>query len=122
MKLNPALLMKLIQLIDESSNLAGNEWALLKLKDVFSKNSSDTQELQLQNISKRLQQIEQYLSLDTEPKIDYSDFPEDVGIILFRDCIVMSRFESGLANHSVDFLEFCRYAHKQLEGMLNFFM
>ena len=82
----------------------------------------------------RISKIEEYLALDW--KLDdispagtkYEDvtysFIKDVAVrdMLVSDFREMMRYRYGTRSHKADFMEFCKYAHFQLEGLVNYFM
>ncbi len=77
--------------------------------------------------SSRVAEIERYLGLDfgvdrQKSLIDYS-FIDDEFVFqqLVSDNREMMRFRYGTRSHSIDFLEYCRYAHLQAEMLLNYF-
>ena len=73
-----------------------------------------------------IRQIKEYLSLDfgidQEDLEDY-DFVSDkkVRLQLLTDYREMLRYQFGTRNHRVDFLEFCRFAHLQVEMLVNYY-
>ena len=81
----------------------------------------------------RIDHIEKYLGLDysldfIDPKnlildIDYS-FISSVGLRtqLKADFREMMRYRYGTRSHKSDFVEFCKYAHFQIEALTNYFM
>ena len=74
------------------------------------------------NYGSDIKKIEKYLSLNGYKIIDYSKIK--VKIIrdqLNRDCIEMHKYRLGLINNTVNFEEFCRYAHLQAEELLNYY-
>jgi hypothetical protein len=120
MKYKKENLIKLLKLVEEISRQPGNEWFLEGLQNKFSENErlpnpgSETLEA-------KINLIRDYLSIDLNRVIDYSYFEEPTRESLFRDCIEMGRYEKGAPSHKIDFGEFCRYAHLQAEGMINYF-
>lgn len=74
------------------------------------------------NSSLQLSKIEEYLKLDGYKIIDYTAIKNvRVRNQLFRDCIEMSKYRLGKINDTISFDEFCRYAHLQVEELLNYF-
>lgn len=75
----------------------------------------------------RIRLIEKYLGLDyavdsKNSVIDYSFVKlPDVRIQLVSDNREMMRFRYGTRYHEIDFDEFCRYAHLQIEMLLNYY-
>ena len=75
----------------------------------------------------RLKHIESYLGLDYyvdgQPSlIDYSYVPEaEIRAQLISDNREMMRFRYGTRYHAISFVEYCRYAHLQVEMLLNYF-
>ena len=75
----------------------------------------------------RLKHIESYLGLDYyvdgQPSlIDYSFVSEaEIRAQLISDNREMMRYRYGTRFHTISFDEFCRYAHLQVEMLLNYF-
>lgn len=82
----------------------------------------------------RIDNIERYLGLDykldtVKPagtiynSLDYS-FIREEGLRdkLYCDFREMMRYRYGTRSHKIDFEEYCRYAHFQLEALTNYFM
>jgi hypothetical protein len=85
-------------------------------------------------VDERVDKIVQYLGLDFKldtatpsdtkyAEISYS-FIKDAAVrdMLVSDFREMMRFRYGTRSHKADFMEFCKYAHFQLEGLVNYFM
>ena len=79
------------------------------------------------NESKDLEHIETYLGLDyyvdsQQPNIDYS-FIQYIGVRnqLISDNREMMRYRYGTRSHAISFDEYCRYAHLQIEMLLNYY-
>lgn len=82
----------------------------------------------------RVDKIEQYLGLDYKldtitpdgtkyKNIDYSFITDDaLREQLESDFREMMRFRYGTRSHKIDFKEFCKYAHFQLEALVNDYM
>ncbi|WP_294920631.1 hypothetical protein [uncultured Prevotella sp.] len=75
----------------------------------------------------RIERIEKYLGLDfyvdtKTSNVDYSFIKlPDVRALLISDNREMMRFRYGTRYHEIDFAEFCRYAHFQIEMLLNYY-
>lgn len=75
----------------------------------------------------RIANIEKYLGLDFSvdtktSNVDYSFIKlPDVKEQLISDNREMMRFRYGTRYHKIDFAEFCRYAHFQIEMLLNYY-
>ena len=82
----------------------------------------------------RVGKIEQYLGLDYRldtiattdtiyQQLDYS-FIQSTAVkdMLVSDFREMMRYRYGTRSHKADFTEFCKYAHYQLEELVNYFM
>ncbi len=75
----------------------------------------------------RIKRIEKYLGLDyyvdsKDSNVDYSFIQIiDVRNQLISDNREMMRFRYGTRYHEIDFDEFCRYAHFQVEMLLNYY-
>ncbi len=115
---------KLLVLIDEISAREENDWfkeelqkkyGALEDNPVRNNNNSSSFNLQINN-------IEKYLKLDGYTVIDYSAIVnETVRDQLFRDCIEMSKYRLGKINDTINFDEYCRYAHLQAEELINYY-
>ena len=82
----------------------------------------------------RIDKIEQYLGLDFKldtispsgtlyEEVTYSFITDSaVRDVLVSDFREMMRYRYGTRSHKADFMEFCKYAHFQLEGLVNYFM
>lgn len=77
--------------------------------------------------NQKIEHIEKYLGLDfymdtSNSNIDYSfvHIP-DIKAMLISDNREMMRFRCGTRYHKTDFREFCRYAHFQIEMLLNYY-
>ena len=73
-----------------------------------------------------IRRIKEYLSLDfgidQEDLEDYAFVSDkDVRLQLLTDYREMLRFQFGTRSHRIDFLEFCRYAHLQVEMLVNYY-
>ena len=75
----------------------------------------------------RIARIEKYLGLDfyvdtKTSNVDYSFIKlPDVKAQLISENREMMRFRYGTRYHEIDFAEFCRYAHFQIEMLLNYY-
>lgn len=75
----------------------------------------------------RIKRIEKYLGLDfyvdtKDSNVDYSFVQSvDVRNKLISDNREMMRFRYGTRYHEIDFDEFCRYAHFQIEMLINYY-
>ena len=78
-------------------------------------------------IGKKINAITQYLALDNqldraESTIDYSwvtdEFTREQ---LFADFREMLRYRWNCRSHKADFLEFCKFAHFQIEALINYY-
>lgn len=82
----------------------------------------------------RINMIEKYLGLDykldkvdptsiTFSELDYSFVPDDaLRDQLLSDFREMMRYRYGTRSHKVDFCEYCKYAHFQLETLTNYYL
>ncbi len=109
---------KLLDFIDSLAKTKGNEWFVEELRKRYGKNN---------NTVLKINNIERYLGLDfkidTFPSIiDYS-FIKDPMVFeqLTSDNREMLRYRYGVRSHTVDFYEFCRFAHLQAEMLLNYY-
>ncbi|GAA4059617.1 hypothetical protein [Flavobacterium chungnamense] len=109
---------KLLLLIDEICSQEENLWFRERLESKFSIKSN----LNNPDIVNKLNAIQKYLMIDGVEVIDYSEIKnENVRNQLYRDCIEMSKYRLGKINNTINFDEYCRYAHMQAEELLNFF-
>jgi hypothetical protein len=109
---------KLLFLIDEISSQDDHLWFRERLENKF----SNTNNINNSDIVNRLKIIQKYLMIDGVEVIDYSDIKNIiVRNQLFRDCIEMSKYRLGKINDTINFDEYCRYAHMQAEELLNYF-
>lgn len=77
----------------------------------------------INNSNESLKKIEHYLSLNGYEIIDYSKIKKQRSRNqLFRDCIEMQKYRLGLINNKINFYEFCRYAHYQVEELFNYYL
>lgn len=114
------------------------EQTLDKIMQLCSKNAEFGTELQkrlgkvhLSSISPdketKIDKIEKYLGLDfaidtMKPNIDYSYIKaDDVRNQLESDFREMMRFRYGTRSHKTDFGEYCKYAHLQIEMLINYY-
>ncbi len=113
---------KLIRLIGEIVKDNRYEWFGRELAKLM--NTGYVPEIPVggSNIENRVIQIQKYLNINFNDIIDYSDFDEPSREQLTRDCIEMCRYKSGTPSHKIDFGEFCRYAHLQIEEIFNYYL
>lgn len=107
--------------IEQFARQPGNEWLLMELEKRFGKSDIPA------GASLSCKNIEHYLALDYSiddmaSKIDYS-FIEDnmLRMKLVSDWREMLRYRCYVRKHRPDFLEFCRYANLQAEGVTNYY-
>lgn len=111
-------LKKLLLLIDEICNEEENLW----FNDALANKYSNPDISYNSEIKDKIGSIEKYLKIDGLEIIDYSEIEnETVRNQLFRDCIEMSKYRLGKINDTINFDEFCRYAHMQAEELINYF-
>ena len=110
-----------IDKIEQFARQPGNEWLLIELEKRFGKGDIPA------GASLSCKNIEHYLALDYSiddiaSKIDYS-FIEDnmLRMKLVSDWREMLRYRCYVRKHRPDFLEFCRYANLQAEGVTNYY-
>lgn len=109
---------KLLLLIDEISSQEENLWFRAKIENKF----TNTNNLNSPDIVNKLNAIQKYLMIDGVEVIDYSEIKnKNVKNQLFRDCLEMSKYRLGKINNTINFDEYCRYAHMQAEEMINYF-
>lgn len=70
----------------------------------------------------KINNIERYLELDGVQSIDFSDIEDQrVREQLIADNIQMQRYRLGKINNKISFEEYCKYAHFQVEELVNYF-
>lgn len=107
---------KLLVLIDDICKDEENLWFKEDLNNRYSQTTIHS------DIFTKLTSIEKYLKIDGIEIIDYSQIEnETVRNQLFRDCIEMSKYRLGKINNTINFDEYCRYAHMQAEELLNYY-
>lgn len=118
---NRDAILKTIDKIAQLSKLPENEWLLRELQ---SKWGCITTAI---GNSDSISNIEKYLAIDYDideisSQIDYSFVQDEVlRIKLESDWREMLRYRCGVRKHERDFLEFCRYANLQAEGIVNYY-
>lgn len=109
---------KLLLLIDEICKEEDCLWFKNKLAFKFTNNIITNES----DFNHKLNSIEKYLKIDGLEIIDYSEIKNEiVRTQLFRDCIEMSKYRLGKINDTINFDEYCRYAHLQAEELINYF-
>ncbi len=121
MKNNRENLIKLLKFITEISNEPENEWFKRDLLQFLNESQINKINFKDGGLEAKVNLIQEYLYLDIKSLIDYDEFDFDSKDQLTRDCIEMIRYHKETPNHKKNFDEFCRYAHLQLEEMLNYF-
>lgn len=70
----------------------------------------------------KLNNIENFLDINGIQTMDYTDIEdESVRIQLIADNIQMQKYRLGKVNQRVDFEHFCKYAHFQVEELVNYY-
>lgn len=119
-KLLPTL-NKIIQLTEQNPEFGA------ELRKKLGMTSSAKATLQSSDFDKRVEHIEKYLGLDYyvdgQPSlIDYSFIEEtEIRTQLISDNREMMRYRYGTRFHIINFDEYCRYAHLQVEMLLNYY-
>ena len=121
MKYQKGKLVKLLKLIEEILNEPENEWMRFELARIAGARNADISKVNEDSLEGKINLIQEYLHIDYDSIIDYKDFDLIIRDQLTRDCIEMIRFHKETPNHKKNFEEFCRYAHLQVEEMLNYF-
>lgn len=110
------LLEKLLIKITEWANEEGNEWFRKELYKKYSFSYDNSV------IEEKINSIEKYLLLDSQKSIDYTGIKDtNVQSQLVKDCIEMNRYRIGTVRHSIEFEQYCLFAHFQAEELLNYF-
>lgn len=118
---NREAIKKTIEKIAQLSKQPGNEWLLRELQSKWGCNSTSN------GNSDSISNIERYLAIDytideISSQIDYSFVQDEVlRIKLVSDWREMLRYRCSVRKHKPDFLEFCRYANLQAEGVVNYY-
>ena len=118
---NREAIKKTIEKIAQLSRLPGNEWLLRELRSKWGSMPDGNDN------SDSITNIERYLAIDynideISAKIDYGFVQDEVlRIKLESDWREMLRYRCGVRKHERDFLEFCRYANLQAEGIVNYY-
>ena len=125
MNLDKKQLKEFLSFIKKIINFKGNEWMkddLLDMLDLTEARSEERIE------GKKIDDIHKYMKLDVDQTvIDYSLFPDSIRITLERDCLEMQKWRHGkmdmgkVNGFDIQFSEYCRYAHMQAEGLVNFY-
>ena len=106
-----------IDKIEQFARQPGNEWLLVELIRRF---NSDNNIAEIKHIRK-------YLALDyaidtVAIGLDYSFVNDDIlRMKLISDWREMLRYRCGVRQHKINYYEFCKYAHFQAEGMINYY-
>lgn len=109
---------KLLVVIDEICKEEENLWFKESLENKFYKSD----DLNNSEVKLKLRNIEKYLKIDGVEIIDYSEIENTtVKNQLFRDCLEMSKYRLGKINNTINFDEYCRYAHMQAEELINYY-
>lgn len=116
-------LSRLLDFIDKLVEEDGNEWFKLELqKRMFRTSNVAANDDLILVIGNNVDSIHKYLKLDVIPMIDYSAIKDEkVKNQLYRDCLEMGKYRLGKINDTINFDEFCRYAHYQAEELINYF-
>jgi len=125
MNLDKKQLKEFLSFIKKIINFRGNEWMKDDLLDMLDLTEAHTEE---RIEGKKIDDIHKYMKLDVDQTvIDYSLFPDDMRITLERDCLEMQKWRHGkmdmgkVNGFDIQFSEYCRYAHMQAEGLVNFY-
>lgn len=119
--MNKESLNKLLVFVIELSEQKENIWFKDALSQQFGNSNSKKDSIKNFDIERKIDLINEYLSIDFGQVIDYSSFDKPVSLQLTRDCIEMLRYQTGANHYKKDFYEFCRFAHLQAEEMLNYY-
>lgn len=116
---------KLLKFIRELIQQEGNEWfhdelALMVTKSMISEKDNG---ILFGGVTiKEIGSIEKYIGNEIAPMINYSFIKDErLRFQLQRDCIEMDKIRLGKFQYKIDFFEFCKYAHFQAEGLINYF-
>ncbi|PSR04178.1 MAG: hypothetical protein BRD49_05960 [Bacteroidetes bacterium SW_10_40_5] len=114
-----------LELIQEIINKEGNEWfhdelALLVNKKLLSEKDRG---IKLSAVTvKESGSINKYIENGIIPIIDYSEIDEDnIRLQLEKDCFEMGKIRLGKTEKDYSFLEVCKFAHFQIEALVNYF-
>lgn len=118
---NREAIKKTIEKIAQLSKQPGNEWLLRELQSKWGSSNPNAER------GDSISNIEKYLAIDYDiddmaSQIDYSFVQNEVlRIKLESDWREMLRYRCGVRKHEPDFLEFCRFANLQAEGVVNYY-
>lgn len=118
---NREAIKKTIEKIAQLSKQPGNEWLLRELQSKWGSSHQNAER------GDSISNIEKYLAIDYEiddiaSQIDYSFVQNEVlRIKLESDWREMLRYRCGVRKHEPDFMEFCRFANLQAEGIVNYY-
>ncbi len=104
---------RLLQILPVLLETKGNEWFKEEISKLVTNNT----------IHAYSESSKEYLIINPGVLlIDYREIlDEKVRTQLTVDCYEMARHRLGRVNHKPDFDEFCRYAHMQIEELINYF-
>lgn len=118
---NREAIKKTIEKIAQLSKQPENEWLLRELQSKWGCINPYADR------GDSISNIEKYLAIDYDiddmaSRIDYSFVQDKVlRIKLESDWREMLRYRCGVRKHEPDFLEFCRFANLQAEGIVNYY-
>lgn len=118
---NRDAIIKTIDKIAQLSKRPENKWLLDELRSKWGYTNPPTCD------NDSISNIERYLAIDYNIdemaiQIDYSFVKDKVlRLKLEADWREMLRYRCGVRKHEPDFLEFCRYANLQAEGIINYY-
>lgn len=116
-----ATLNKIIQLTEQNPEFGA------ELRKKLGLTSSEKAISHSSDFDKRVEHIEKYLGLDyyvdsQQSLVDYSFVEEtEIRAQLISDNREMMRYRYGTRFHIINFEEYCRYAHLQVEMLLNYY-
>ena len=123
MENNKETLRTLLEFIGDLINREGYEWfhdelSILVSKKILTENDTT---IKLSAVTvKEYGSIDKYLEEGLIPMIDYSGISDHkVRLQLQRDAVEMGKMRIGYYANEISFIKFCKYAHFQLEELIN---
>ena len=115
----------LLEFIKRILDQEGNQWfcdelSLLTYKRIFQEKDGDIKFAAME--MKEIGSVERYIEKEIIPVIDYSYITEDyLRLALRRDSIEMGKYRFGHETEKNRFINYCKYAHFQFEGIINYY-
>lgn len=120
---NKEAILQILDRIEHLTKRPENKWLLEELQHRWGTCNNEAKNTPYESVEK----IEKYLAIDyriddIELQIDYSFVKDKIlRMKLESDWREMLRYRCGVRKHEPDFLEFCRFANLQAEGIVNYY-